>query len=128
MRLVEGSWSGEGRVEIFHDGTWGTVCDDSWDMNDAKVVCRALGYPSATFAPTTAYFGQGSGEIWLDNVYCLGIESSIERCRHNGWKVTYCYHEEDASVICLRKYDYFCFVFTNYVKLQQQTEAPLNTY
>ena len=93
-------------MEIFYKGHWGTVCDDSWDMNDARVVCRALGYADASGAPHSAHFGQGSGKIWLDNVNCLGNETSIERCSHNGWSVHNCGHSEDASVICLSKYNY----------------------
>ena len=106
IRLVGGNWNGEGRVEILHNDHWGTVCDDSWDMNDARVVCRALGYADASSAPHSAHFGQGSGKIWLDDVNCLGNESSIESCSHNGWSVHNCGHSEDASVICLSKYDF----------------------
>ena len=91
-------------MEIFHNDVWGTVCDDSWDMNDARVVCRTLGYPNALNAPHSAYFGQGSGTIWLDDVICQGHESSIERCSHNGWGVHNCGHSEDASVVCSSKY------------------------
>jgi len=104
LRLVGGSWDGEGRVEVFYNGAWGTVCDDSWDINDARVVCRALGYPDAIRAPHSAHFGQGSGYIWLDNVNCVGHESSIENCAHNGWNVENCGHSEDASVVCLASY------------------------
>ena len=92
-------------MEIFHNGSWGTVCDDSWDMNDAQVVCRTLGYPNASSAPRSAYFGQGSGKIWLDDVNCLGNETSIKRCSHNGWNVNNCGHIQDASVICSSKDD-----------------------
>ena len=86
-----------------HSGSWGTVCDDSWDINDAAVVCRALGYPNASSAPISAYFGQGSGQILLDDLNCLGNERSIENCAHSGWNVHDCAHSEDASVICLSK-------------------------
>ena len=87
-------------MEIFHNSAWGTVCDDGWDVNDARVVCRKLGYPDASSALQSAYFGQGSGQIWLDNVDCQGHESSLEKCSHIGWNVHDCGHHEDASVIC----------------------------
>ena len=92
-------------MEIFHNGVWGTVCDDNWDMNDAQVVCRALGHANASRALHSAYFGQGSGKIWLDDVNCLGNERSIEKCSHNGWSVHNCGHSKDASVICSSKGD-----------------------
>ena len=94
-------------MEIYYRGRWGTVCDDSWDINDARVVCRQLGYPSAVSAPHRARFGQGSGKIWLDDVQCQGNESSIANCNHASWGVHNCGHGEDASVVCSSKYDIY---------------------
>ena len=104
LRLVGGSWEGEGRVEMFYNDNWGTVCDDYWDIKDARVVCRQLGFPDAVSAPNRAHFGRGSGETLLDNVHCSGSESTIVNCQHRGWGVENCGHYEDASVICSSKY------------------------
>ena len=87
-------------MEIFYNGIWGTVCDDGWDMNGARVVCRQLGFYAAVSAPHSARFGAGSGQIWLDDVRCSGSETSIINCQHKEWGVENCDHSEDASVIC----------------------------
>ena len=92
-----------GRVEVFYNGTWGTVCDDSWDLQDADVVCRQLGYNGALSAPRAAAFEKGTGPIWLDDVGCFGNEKSIFQCGHQGWGVENCWHSEDAGVVCRPK-------------------------
>jgi deleted-in-malignant-brain-tumors protein 1 len=101
LRLVGGSNSSEGRLEIQYNGVWGTICDDSWDINDAMVACRQLGYRTAVRATTNAEFGAGSGQIWLDDVGCSGSETSLDQCYSNGWGDHNCHHYEDAGVVCL---------------------------
>ncbi|XP_033101998.1 deleted in malignant brain tumors 1 protein-like [Anneissia japonica] len=101
VRLADGNTELEGRVEVFHNGAWGTVCDDSFGPSDAKVVCRMLGY-EGTESQCCKKFGPGSGVIVIDDLACLGTEDSLEQCRHNGWGKHNCRHDEDIGVICKR--------------------------
>ena len=113
-------------MEIFYNGNWGTVCDDYWDMNDARVVCRQLGFTYAVSAPHAARFGAGSGQVWLDNVGCSGSESTIVNCQHRGWGVEDCSHSDDASVVCSSKSCppagfnyYFNFTVSKYIFIRR---------
>jgi len=101
MQLVGGSGSHEGRVEILLHGEWGTVCDDDWDLNDANVVCKQLGYSmGASAARSSAYFREGSGIVWFDDVQCTGSEAHLYDCLNDGIGIHNCRHTEDAGVTC----------------------------
>ncbi|XP_025051141.1 antigen WC1.1-like [Alligator sinensis] len=103
LRVVEGKDGCSGRVEVWHRGSWGTVCDDSWDMADAAVVCKQLGCGAAESALSEAEFGKGTGPIWLDKLNCKGTESSLWDCCAEPWGNNECHHKEDAAVICTNK-------------------------
>ncbi|MEQ2192272.1 hypothetical protein XENOCAPTIV_009395 [Xenoophorus captivus] len=99
IRLV-GPSRCSGRVEVNYSGIWGTVCDDGWDLSEATVVCRQVGCGLPKSALMLAYFGEGTGQIWLDDVACAGNEGSLPECPHNGFGNHNCGHGEDAGVIC----------------------------
>ncbi|XP_009997108.1 PREDICTED: scavenger receptor cysteine-rich type 1 protein M130 [Chaetura pelagica] len=100
LRVTGGEDGCSGRLEIWHQGSWGTVCDDSWDMADAEVVCRQLGCGSAVSALSEAAFGEGTGPIWLEKVHCKGTELSLWDCPVNPLFGKNCDHKEDAAVNC----------------------------
>ena len=101
VRLVGGASDNEGRVEVYYQNTVGTVCDDSWGLEDAEVVCRMLGFPGAEDYKTNAFFGAGAGEIMLDDVDCIGNETNLAECPHRDFFSNNCGHAEDAGVVCL---------------------------
>ena len=108
VRLVGGSYNYEGRVEVLYNDVWGTSCHDLWDDRDATVVCRQLGLPyGSAIAMQEAFYGEGSGQIWLDNVRCTGTEDSLDQCQHSKWGIHNCDHSNDATVLCVDG-KYFC--------------------
>ena len=98
VRLADGENDRSGRVEIFAEGRWGTVCDNFWSLNDARVVCRQLGFNDVDEA--VSRFGGGAGPIHLDNLQCTGDEANLLECRSAGLGGHNCDHAEDAGVIC----------------------------
>ena len=90
-----------GRVEVFLDGLWGTICGYSWNLTESSVVCRQLGFPFAK--PVNAgYYGPGRGRIWLFNVSCSGEEDKLRECSHHQVQgpLQNCNHHDDIGVMC----------------------------
>ncbi|KAK3593700.1 hypothetical protein CHS0354_013595 [Potamilus streckersoni] len=94
-----GSNATQGRVEIYHNNTWGTVCDDAFEAADASVVCRQLGYTDGGSVVTNV-FGPGTGIIWMDDVNCAGTERRLSDCQFSNWGIQNCEHSEDVGVRC----------------------------
>ncbi|XP_052086520.1 deleted in malignant brain tumors 1 protein-like [Mytilus californianus] len=101
VRLVNGSFAGEGRVEVKHDGEWGTICDDNFDDFDAKVICKMLGFINTN--PTVhrnGYFGKGHGKVMMNNLDCSGRERDVNECSFPGWEKNNCAHNKAVGVSC----------------------------
>ncbi|XP_025006877.3 scavenger receptor cysteine-rich type 1 protein M130-like isoform X1, partial [Gallus gallus] len=102
LRLVDGGGRCAGRVEVKHEGEWGSICsyDMQWSTREASVVCRQLGCGTVAHTSPYAPFGQGKGRIWLHTIFCDGTETTLQDCSHYGWGNHYCGHEWDVGVIC----------------------------
>ncbi|XP_078311356.1 neurotrypsin-like isoform X1 [Crassostrea virginica] len=100
VRLVGGTMN-NGRVEILHNNTWGTICDDAFTDQSAVVLCHMLGFNrSGAWFRASSVYGEASGTIWLDDLVCTGSETSITQCQSNGWGVHNCRHSEDVAITC----------------------------
>ncbi|XP_065940920.1 uncharacterized protein [Magallana gigas] len=101
VRLAGGSTVYEGRVEVYRNGVWGTVCDESWDDQNTAVVCTSMGFSSERAKTLHDQpFGRGTGQVYMNGVECQGNESSILQCYHRGWGNHVCDHSKDVSVNC----------------------------
>lgn len=100
MRIVDGDSPHEGRVEVFANGLWGTVCDDFWDDLDAAVICSELGLGDDGIAIHGPAVKPGTGPIWLDDVECFGTEESVFDCSIPPVGQNNCDHAKDAGVKC----------------------------
>eukprot|EP00057_Strongylocentrotus_purpuratus_P023136 XP_011677610.1 PREDICTED: putative DMBT1-like protein [Strongylocentrotus purpuratus] len=98
VRLMDGQSPREGRVEMFYNGRWNTICDDYWNLEEAQVACRQLGYSTDNVVPRSyAYYGEGSGPI--QQVQCYGWEYTLDHCTLSSGD-SVCSHSEDAGVEC----------------------------
>lgn len=98
LRLVGSNLFREGRIEMFLDGEWGTICNNGWDATDADVACRQLGFGSS--GSSLKQFGEGNGIILMENVACLGDESMLINCSHKRIGISACSHSDDVGVKC----------------------------
>ena len=106
VRLRAGAVPSSGRLEVFHDGEWGTVCGDSLDftVSDATVACLSMGFGSAKHIASKGTVGRGFDRVWLNKLDCSGEEPSLEECSHPGFGVLKDYwcerHYDDVGLIC----------------------------
>ncbi len=98
LRLVDGDVYTTGRLVVFHDDQWGTVCDDSWTQAASDVACRQMF--GADYTGTEGDATGGYDPIWLDEVICDGTETQLMDCSHNAWGTNDCGHDEDVHLTC----------------------------
>lgn len=103
VRLIGGPDSSAGRVEVYQDSFWGSVCNKGWSLNESHVVCHELGFTDgAVLTSDYRLFGFGGGQIKLGSVTCNGNESLINDCL-NDTDTSDCTHTNDVGVVCQSK-------------------------
>ncbi|XP_078060439.1 scavenger receptor cysteine-rich type 1 protein M130-like [Mustelus asterias] len=100
IRLTGGGSSCSGRVEIYYNGVWGSVCDDAWDLANARVVCKQLGCGNVLEMTVPVSCQPHSGPVWLDELNCSGNESYLWECPSAPWGNHDCAHKEDVKIMC----------------------------
>ncbi|CAC5380041.1 PRSS12 [Mytilus coruscus] len=98
LRILSTSQTNKGRLEIYHEGEWGTVCDNQFENVDAEVACRQLGYCSGMMIPSD-HVDDGQGTIWLNDIDCSGSETKLLNCSHS-IETSHCHHYEDVGIHC----------------------------
>lgn len=101
--MNDGSNRCVGRVEFFDKGQWGNVCGETWDLNDAAVVCRQLNCGKAHKITTMTEYGHGTGQTWIDQIECNGLESTLNQCQKQPFSEKTCNITSVAGVICTGK-------------------------
>ena len=104
IRLIDGPNPLEGRVEICLNRAWGTVCNNSFSLSDAEVVCTQLGYRFNGSSVLTAFEIIGSGPIFLDRVSCEGVEERVIDCQRAPVGLHTCTHHQDVGVKCIGEF------------------------
>lgn len=98
VRLSEGVFSHKGLVQVYHSRTWGWICNQGWDKQDADVVCRELGFTKASMVYGS--LKDKGGVIWMKNIQCIGNETSLVLCDHEDWKKHSCTNGQLTGVEC----------------------------
>ena len=99
-RLVEGPSVEQGLVQMYYNRTWGWVCAEQWDKQDADVVCKELGYTGSSTIYNGSTGGQGNDTLFMNNIHCTGNESSLVSCARGGWTHLGCRFGQIAGAVC----------------------------
>ena len=107
IRLVSGISENDGRVEIYYNNTWGTVCGDNyWSITDSNTVCRQLGYTGATGYYYTPFLDHENVPVWMGSVSCGRYDLCLGKCNFlNGFGNSRCHHTQNVFVNCTGIHD-----------------------
>uniref|UniRef100_A0A1X7VF72 SRCR domain-containing protein n=1 Tax=Amphimedon queenslandica TaxID=400682 RepID=A0A1X7VF72_AMPQE len=101
LRLTGGNYTNEGLIEVYCNGAWGTVCDNTFSATAARIVCRQLGYNSYYRYNTLPIVGDTPQSIWYNSLSCSSTYSCLSSCQScPSSSSTTCVHAEDVTIVC----------------------------
>jgi len=109
IRLVNGTYKNQGRLEVQVSGVWGTVCYYTWTIDESNVACKQLGYSKALFASATVPDAEMPN--WLKRVSCSGEENFIWDCANNGIGKYFCNGDAVVYLVCHTDGNEVCVIY-----------------
>lgn len=104
VRLIGGPHPNQGFAQVLYQGDWHSICNREWDLDDADVICRQLGYPLATFALTDnselSNWTNKKTATFLDRLGCTGTEANLAECQMSYTTTVLCGNTEKAGIVC----------------------------
>lgn len=121
LRLVNGN-DCAGRVEVFYNGTWGSICSNRMSQLTAVTMCKQLGCGDGGGIAMDFKYGRGSGPTWLDHIECTEQHSSLWQCQSDPWHPRSCDNRaEETHITCTGNQKCICIWPDMYINLCMHT-------
>ncbi|KAB0337749.1 hypothetical protein FD754_025008 [Muntiacus muntjak] len=89
-----------GWLEVFYNGTWGSVCRSPMDEVTVSMICRQLGCGDSGSLNTAVGLREGSRPRWVDGIQCRKTDTSLWQCPSDPWKYSSCSPKDEAYISC----------------------------
>lgn len=100
LRMVSDDQECAGWLEVFYNGTWGSVCDSPMEAMTLSTICRHFGCGDSGTLSSSVDFREGSRPKWVDGIQCRKTDMSLWQCPSDPWKNSSCSSKEEAYIMC----------------------------
>ena len=100
LRMVSEDQQCAGWLEVFYNGTWGSVCRSPMDDVTVSIICSQLGCGDSGSLNTSVDLREGSRPRWVDLIQCRKTDTSLWQCPSGPWKYSSCSPKEEAYISC----------------------------
>ncbi|XP_070644765.1 antigen WC1.1-like isoform X2 [Bos indicus] len=100
LRMVSEDHQCAGWLEVFYNGTWGSVCCSPMEDITVSMICRQLGCGDTGTLNSSVGLREGSRPRWVDGIRCQKTDTSLWQCPSDPWNYTSCSPKEEAYISC----------------------------